>query len=56
MLNEEPALRLQFYEWKQAHPELLSDPKAVLDFLFAHGLRHREPEWRRYPVVALMGA
>ena len=56
MLNEEPALRLQFDEWKQAHPELLSDPKAVLDFLFAHGLRHREPEWRRYPVVALMGA
>jgi hypothetical protein len=54
MFIEEPALKLKFDEWKQAHPELLSDPKAVLGFLFAHGLRHREPEWRRYPVVALM--
>jgi hypothetical protein len=26
----------------------------VLGFLFEHGKRHAEPEWRRYPVVALM--
>jgi hypothetical protein len=37
-----------------AHPELLSDGQAVLGFLFAHGQRHREPEWRRYPVAALL--
>jgi hypothetical protein len=54
MLRDEPALRLKFEQWKLAHPELLSDREAVLGFLFAHGQRHREPEWRRYPVVALM--
>ena len=54
MLRDEPALRLKFEQWKLAHPELLSDGQAVLGFLFAHGQRHREPEWRRYPVSALM--
>jgi hypothetical protein len=54
MLREEPALRLKFEQWKLAHPELLSDGQAVLGFLFANGQRHREPEWRRYPVVALL--
>lgn len=53
MLRDEPALRLKFEQWKLAHPELLSDGQAVLGFLFAHGQRHREPEWRRYPVAAL---
>ncbi len=54
MLEEEPALRKAFDQWKQANPEQLSDPKAVHRFLFAKGQRHREPEWGRYPVVALM--
>jgi len=25
----------------------------VLGFIFAHGRRHAEPEWRRYPVAGL---
>jgi hypothetical protein len=54
MLRDEPALRLKFEQWKLSHPELLSDGEAVLGFLFAHGQRHREPEWRRYPVLALL--
>ena len=54
MLAEEPALRQAFDAWKAAHPEQLSDPQAVLGFLFTHGRRHAEPEWRRYPVAALM--
>lgn len=55
MLRDEPALKQQFDQWKQVHPELQNDPQAVLGFLFANGQRHREPEWRRYPIVALMG-
>ena len=54
MLADEPALRQAFDEWKSAHPAQLSDPQAVLWFLFTHGRRHAEPEWRRYPVAALM--
>ena len=54
MLADEPALRQAFDEWKAAHPEQLSDPQAVLGFLFTRGRRHAEPEWRRYPVAALM--
>ncbi|MDB5766732.1 MAG: peptidase family, partial [Collimonas fungivorans] len=54
MLADEPALRQAFDEWKAAHPAQLSDPQAVLWFLFAHGRRHAEPEWQRYPVAALM--
>jgi hypothetical protein len=56
MLQQEPALRLQFEAWKQAFPALASSQKAVLDFIFAHGQRFHEPEWRRYPVVRLPGA
>ena len=54
MLADEPALRHTFDEWKAAHPAQLSDPKAVLRFLFIHGRRHAEPEWRCYPVAALI--
>lgn len=54
MLAEEPQLRQAFEEWKAAHPAQVSDPQAVLRFLFTHGQRHAEPEWRRYPVAALM--
>jgi len=56
MLEEEPALKRQFEQWKVDHPDKLSDPQAVLGFLFAHGQRHAEPGWRRYPVVALMAS
>ncbi|HVE51805.1 MAG TPA: M14 family zinc carboxypeptidase [Ramlibacter sp.] len=54
MLADEPVLRQQFDEWKAANPEQLSNQEAVHWFLFTHGLRHAEPEWRRYPVVGLM--
>jgi hypothetical protein len=53
MLEDEPALKQQFEQWKADHPEQLCDPQAVLGFLFAHGQRHAELGWRRYPVVAL---
>jgi hypothetical protein len=54
MLEDEPELKRQFEQWKADHPEKLTDPQAVLGFLFAHGRRHAEPGWRRYPVVALL--
>jgi hypothetical protein len=54
MLADEPALRQAFDDWKAAHPAQLSDQQAVLWFLFTHGRRHAEPEWRRYPVAALI--
>lgn len=54
MLAAEPALQQAFDDWKAAHPAKLSDPQAVLGFLFAHGQRHAEPEWQRYPVAAFM--
>ncbi|MGJ7537482.1 MULTISPECIES: M14 family zinc carboxypeptidase [unclassified Variovorax] len=54
MLEDEPELKRLFEQWKADNPEKLSDQQAVLGFLFAHGRRHAESEWRRYPVVALM--
>jgi hypothetical protein len=53
MLEEEPALKAAFEAWKKRHPDKLSDPREVLGFIFAHGRRHAEAGWRRYPVVAL---
>jgi len=53
MLRAEPELRTQFEQWKVQNPELLSNQKAVLDFIFTHGQRFKEPSWRRYPVVSL---
>ncbi|QOL51096.1 M14 family zinc carboxypeptidase [Massilia litorea] len=50
LLAEEPALAAKFAEWKAANPALLSNQEAVLDFIFAHCDKYREPEWRRYPV------
>ena len=55
MLQTEPELAAKFEVWKQAHPELLTDQTAVLDFIFANGKRYHEPEWRRYPVFSLLG-
>lgn len=54
MLADEPALRQQFDEWKAAHPAQSSNQEAVHWFLFTHGRRYAEPEWRRYPVVGLV--
>jgi hypothetical protein len=53
MLEDEPALKAGFEQWKQGHPGKLSDPQEVLGFIFAHGQRHAEPDWRRYPVAGL---
>ena len=54
MLQDEPALQARFEQWKLAHPELLADQSAVLDFIFSAGRRHEEPGWMRYPVMGLM--
>ena len=53
LLRDEPALRVKFEQWKAAHPALLSDQAAVLDFIFANCERYVEPEWRRYPVLSV---
>jgi hypothetical protein len=53
MLQVEPELRARFEAWKQTHPERLSNQEDVLDFIFTHGQRFHEPEWRRYPVLGL---
>jgi hypothetical protein len=53
MLETEPELKAKFDAWKQANPELLSNQDAVLGFIFHHGQRHAEPEWRRYPVLSV---
>jgi hypothetical protein len=53
MLETEPELKAKFEAWKTANPALLSDQDAVLGFIFAHGKRHAEPEWRRYPVLSV---
>lgn len=55
LLQTEPALRSQFEAWKVANPDLLNNQTEVLDFIFSHCERYREPEWRRYPVVRIMG-
>ena len=54
MLEAEPALKAGFEAWKQRNPDKLGDPQAVLGYIFAHGRRHAEPGWRRYPVAGLM--
>ena len=53
MLQEDAELNAKFEQWKRQHPEQLADQNAVLEFIFTHGLRHREPEWRRYPVYSV---
>jgi len=54
LLRDEPGLRQKFEQWKAEHPQLLSSQEAVLDFIFANCQRYVEPEWRRYPVLAVM--
>ena len=53
LLRDEPALKEKFEQWKVAHPELLSNQAAVLDFIFENCQRYVEPEWRRYPVLSV---
>jgi len=53
MLETEPELKAKFEQWKAANPQLLSDQDKVLGFIFEHGKRHAEPEWRRYPVLSI---
>jgi hypothetical protein len=53
LLAAEPELAAKFDAWKAANPDLLQDQGAVLDFIFAHCARWREPEWRRYPVFMI---
>jgi hypothetical protein len=53
MLADEPALKTLFEQWKKDHPALLDSQESVLDFIFANCQRHREPEWRRYPVLSV---
>jgi hypothetical protein len=55
LLQDEPELAARFDAWKRANPALLGDQGAVLDFIFAHCARYREPEWRRYPVFMIEG-
>ncbi len=54
MLAIEPGLREKFAAWKQANPDKLSDMEAVLDFIFIHGERFREMEYKRYPVLRVL--
>lgn len=53
LLAAEPELAAKFDAWKAANPDLLKDQGAVLDFIFAHCARWREPEWNRYPVFMI---
>ncbi len=50
LLATEPALREKFEAWKQANPSLLNEQTAVLDYIFTHCERYREPQCQRYPV------
>ena len=54
MLHEEPELKAKFEAWKIQNPDLLSNQTAVLDFIFANGKRHHEPEWCRYPIYSIL--
>jgi len=53
LLKDEPELRARFEQWKAANPQLLSDPKQVLGFIFENCARYAEPQWRRYPVLSI---
>ena len=54
LLRDEPGLQARFDAWKAANPALVSQQCAVLDFIFANCARYAEPEWRRYPVFAVL--
>ena len=54
LLEQEPVLAARFVQWKAAHPAVLADQRAVLDFIFANCQRYNEPGWMRYPVLSLL--
>ncbi len=54
LLEEEPLLRDQFARWKSDTPSLLKSQGRVLGFIFEHCARFAEPQWRRYPVLAML--
>ena len=56
MLRDEPGLRARFDAWATEDPSRLDDAARVLDFIYHHGRRQAEPEWRRYPVFGLRQA
>lgn len=54
LLNTEPELKVAFNQWKIDNPQLTSDGNAVLNFIFQHSKRYREPAYRRYPIYRMM--
>ena len=54
LLAEDAELKASFERWKRDNPHLLSDQKAVLDFIFFNCKKYNEPEWRRYPIYRLV--
>ncbi|MET3131030.1 hypothetical protein AAKU55_001288 [Oxalobacteraceae bacterium GrIS 1.11] len=54
LLRDEPALAVQFAQWKAANPALIADQQQVLQYIFAHCQRYAEAEWRRYPVLSII--
>ena len=55
LLAQEPALNKKFAQWKSDNPALLQSQAAVLGFIFENCARFAEPQWRRYPVLAIFG-
>ncbi len=53
LLEEEPALKKKFAQWKSENPSLLENQCRVLGFIFENCARFAEPQWRRYPVLAI---
>lgn len=53
LLEEEPSLKAKFEQWKAENPELLKNQSRVLGFIFENCTRFAEPQWRRYPVLAI---
>ncbi|MGH6637989.1 MAG: M14 family zinc carboxypeptidase [Polaromonas sp.] len=53
LLRDEPELKTGFEQWKAENPRLVSDQSQVLRFIFENCRRFVEPEWRRYPVLAI---
>ena len=54
LLEEEPLLKEKFARWKFDHPSLLENQRRVLGFIFENCARFAEPQWRRYPVLAIL--
>ena len=53
LLEDEPALKAKFTQWKADHPALLKNQNRVLGFIFENCARFAEAQWRRYPVLAI---